>query len=101
MTLLDERTVSRLNPIGVAMLLVYGARLHPPRNGNPGIRVTVDGQGICLLEAVGYPDHAAGNLAICEAAQVCIDAGLVVSFVPRWVDTPDPHLARTVRRRSL
>lgn len=104
MTLLDERSTYRLNPDGVAVLLVYGAKLFPPAVGpdgsrRPGIRVTVDAHGTCLLEAVGYANHEAANLAICAAAQTCLDADLIVSFAPTWVDTADRSLARVVRRR--
>lgn len=97
MTLLDEKSVTRLNPEGVAVLLVYGAKLFPPGQGRPGIRVTVDAQGTCLLEAVGYATEAAGEQAIEEAGQTCLDAGLVVTSAPRWVETRYPALV--VRRR--
>lgn len=103
MTLLDERLTNPLHPEGVSVLLVYGAKLHPPTAATPstparpGIRVTVDPHGTCLLEAVGYPDDAAANVAICAAAQTCLDAELVVSFTPTWMNVKH---ARIVRRRS-
>lgn len=99
MTALDERQVTALKPEGVSMLLVYGARLFPPRDGRPGIRVTVDKHGTCLLEAVGYDHRGDAIRAICEAAQTCIDSDLVVSFVPSWMKVDDT-LCRLVRRRS-
>ncbi len=81
----------------VELLLVFGAKIKPSREGRPGIRVTAGyHDGSVLLEAVGFPSGGAANVAICEAAQACLDAGLVVQFAPhRMSNFP----ARVVRRR--
>jgi hypothetical protein len=83
MTDLDERVP--LTETGVNVLLVYGAKLFPPQNGKPGIRVTVDGKGGCLLEAVGYPCMTTADEALQEAGRTCIDAGLIVTALPKWL----------------
>lgn len=98
MTAVDERQVTALQPAGVSMLLVYGARLFPPKDGKPGIRVTVDKHGTCLLEAVGWPSLQQGLDAIKAAEQTCLDSDLIVSIPPSWMKV-DTGLSRLVRRR--
>jgi hypothetical protein len=83
MTDLDERVP--LTQTGVNVLLVYGAKLFPPQNGKPGIRVTVDPKGTALLEPVGYPCATTADEALNAAAYTCIDAGLVVTTPPEWL----------------
>jgi hypothetical protein len=94
MTDLDERVP--LTQTGVNVLLVYGAKLFPPQNGKPGIRVTVDGKGTALLEAVGYPCTTTADQALQQAALTCIDAGLIVTDSPAWLSRP----AIVVRKRA-
>lgn len=69
---------TKLTAPGVSMLLVYGAKLLPPRDGKPGIRVTVQTDGSCLLETVGYPCPTAAAQAIEAARQTCLDCELEV-----------------------
>lgn len=87
--------IEPLKPEGVAMLLVYGARLMPPREGKPGIRVTVEEDGACILQAVGYPDQPAAQTAIARAHQTCVDANLDVYVIGPVEGLP----ARRVRRK--
>lgn len=70
-----------LHEEGVAILLVYGAELFPPRNGRPGMRCTVDARGTVLIEPVGYPCATTRQAALEEARQTCLDAGLEVTGV--------------------
>jgi hypothetical protein len=67
---------------GMAILLVYGAKLFPPRDGDPGIEVMVDARGTVKLTAVGYPNHIAADHAITAAERTCLDADLEVSRLP-------------------
>lgn len=89
----------QLDPTGVAVLLVYGARLKISRDGRPGIRVTAGHHnGSVLLEAIGFDPPQGGQAAsaISQAAQACRDAGLVVQLAPhRMSNWP----ARVVFRR--
>jgi hypothetical protein len=78
---------------GMAVLLVYGAELFPPRGGHPGIDVMVDAKGTVKLTAVGYPDWSAADTAIEKAERTCLDAGLSVAR------TPDTRV-RIVRRET-
>lgn len=85
---------------GVSVLLVYGAELYPPKaradgSISPGIRVTVDGKGTCLLQAVGFDSQPAAQTAIARADQACVLAGLEVKVVGPVDGCP----ARLVRRR--
>jgi hypothetical protein len=101
MTDLDERTP--LTETGVNVLLVYGAKLFPPRTDPqgrvvPGIRVTVDGKGAALLEAVGYPCANTADEALQEAALTCWEAGLIVTTPPSWLKRGP---ALVIRRRDL
>lgn len=75
---------TKLTAPGVSMLLVYGAKLLPPRDGKPGIRVTVSTDGSCLLETVGYPCPTTAGEAIEAARQTCLDSDLDVLPAP-WV----------------
>lgn len=79
-------TGNGLTADGVAVLLVYGARIKISKDDRPGIRVTAGyHDGSVLLEAVGYASKWDGEAveAICDASQACLDAGLTVSFAPR------------------
>jgi hypothetical protein len=78
---------------GMAVLLVYGAELFPPRDGHPGIDVVVDARGTVKLTAVGYPDWLAAERAIDKAERTCRDAGLEVTR------TSDARI-RIVRRKT-
>ena len=89
-----------LSATGLAVLLVYGAEIMPPREGRPGIEVTVDKYGTVLLEAVGYPTDPEAHTAIAEAAQACVAAGLLVSFPSTSVARTLRGPARVVRRKS-
>lgn len=92
-------TTELLTATGLAVLLVYGAEIEPPRDGQPGIRVAAGyHDGSVLLEAIGYPCFSTGNTAICRAAQACIDAGLRVDFAPHRMSKGHP--ARIVSRKA-
>lgn len=88
-----------LTATGVAVLLVYGAKIFPPQGGKPGIRVTIDGKGGALLEAVGYPCMTTADQALDEAGKTCIDAGLIVTCLPDWMKNSTRHPALVVRKR--
>jgi hypothetical protein len=96
MTDLDERVP--LTETGVNILLVYGAKLFPPQNGKPGIRVTVDQKGTALLEPVGYPCATTADEALEAAAYTCIDAGLSVTTPPPWLRVERGLVVRRPRR---
>lgn len=87
-----------LDPNGVRILLVYGAKLRISRDGRQGIRVSAGyHDGSVMLEAVGFNTGGQATAAICEAAQACLDAGLGVSFAPhRMSNFP----ARIIRRKA-
>jgi hypothetical protein len=101
MTDLDERVP--LTETGVNILLVYGAKLFPPRTDPqgrlvPGIRVTVDQKGTALLEPVGYPCATTADEALEAAAYTCIDAGLSVTTPPPWLRVERGLVVRRPRR---
>lgn|SRR5687768_2580947 len=88
MTELDER--APLTQTGVNVLLVYGAKIFPPRTDAqgrivPGIRVTVDGKGTALLEPIGYPCATTADEALQAAGMTCWEAGLIVTAPPDWM----------------
>lgn len=70
--------MSTLTGTGTAILLVYGARLFPARDGKPGMRCTVDSRGAVLVEPVGYPCASTSSAALTVARRTCEDAGLLV-----------------------
>jgi hypothetical protein len=84
-----------LTPTGVSVLLVYGAKIFPPKphKGYPGIRPIVHANGDVVLYPIGYGSQHAAAVAVGEAADVCHAAGLEV------LDGPEPR-TRIVRRRS-
>ena len=89
---------AELRPESVAVLLVYGAEITVSRGGRPGIRVTAGyHDGSVLLEAVQFDNCHTAVKAICEAAQACLDAGLVVQFAPHRMSN---YPARVVHRRA-
>ena len=69
-----------LHPTGVAILLVYGAHLHPPRNGKPGMRATVYANGDVHVQPVGYVDWIEERRAMYAALNTCLAAGLQVAL---------------------
>lgn len=69
------RTLTRT---GTEILLVYGAKLFPAKAGRPGMRCIVDGDGVVLVQAIGYGCATARGAAIQMAAATCLDAGLLV-----------------------
>ena len=71
-----------LTRTGTEILLVYGAKLFPARADRAGMRCTVDGQGVVLVEAVGYGCATARAAALALAAETCLDAGLEVHAMP-------------------
>lgn len=73
--------MTSLTRTGTAILLVYGAKLYPPRNGRPGVRCIVDSYGAVLVQAVGYPCEVSRAQALDEARRTCEDAGLAVTSV--------------------
>lgn len=77
-----------LTRTGTEILLVYGAKLHPARNGRPGVRCTVDGHGAVLVEAVGYPCATTRGLALIEAQRALLDADLDVQWINRVAIAP-------------
>lgn len=87
-----------LTRTGLSVLLVYGAEILPPRDGQPGIRVTGGYRnGTVLLEAVGYDSEPEAHTAIARAAQACIAADLRVSFAPhRMSNFPARVISRKV-----
>lgn len=89
--------MAALTATGVEVLLVYGAKIKPSRNGSPGIRVTAGySDGSVLLEAVGYPTGGQAVAAIAEAHRACEDADLVVR---RSTHRLSPFPSRVVFRR--
>jgi hypothetical protein len=85
-----------LQPVGVAMLLFRDDRTLTVPNveqDRPGIRCTAHHDQV-LMEAVGWPSVQAASNAINRASQVCLDAGLLVSFTGIGI-----YPARLVRRR--
>jgi hypothetical protein len=82
-----------LTATGTQILLVYGARIFPPRSGRPGINVIVHEGGDVLLEPSGFGSQHAAAQAIHRASDVCHEAGLDVLAGPR------PR-TRIVRKRS-
>lgn len=70
--------MTTLTAPGVAALLVYGARLHPARNGRPGMVCMVQTDGSVVIHPANYPHAKAALTALRDAAAVCQDAGLDV-----------------------
>lgn len=68
--------MSTLTETGTAILLVYGAKLYPARDGRPGMRCIVDGRGVVLVQAVGYGCATARGAALQLARETCDAAGL-------------------------
>lgn len=66
-----------LDQRGVAILLVYGAKLFPPRDGSGGVRCLVQINGDVEVTVVGYPTRAGAALALDAAYETCKNAGLV------------------------
>lgn len=73
--------MTTLTGTGTAILLVYGAKLHPPRDGQPGMRCLVDERGTVLIQAIGYPTAEERDAALDLARRTCEDAGLDVQPV--------------------
>lgn len=98
MTMTAERPGALTAP-GVEVLLVYGAKIKPARDGRPGIRVTAGhpDNGV-LIEAVGFSPAWSGAalVALDEAVRACKDAGLVIQM-PHHSRSGNP--ARVIRRR--
>lgn len=82
-----------LTDTGVAVLLVYGAEIFPPRPGRPGVNAIVYADGTVLLEPGGFSSRHAAAHAVSQAAEVCYRAGLDVT------DGPRPR-TRLVRKRT-
>ena len=86
-----------LTPEGIAVLLVYGAKIEVARGDQPGIRVTAGyHDGSVLLEAVGFACPTNAVAAIQRAHDACVDAGLDVRRPTRRTSN---NPARLVWRR--